>query len=717
MPWDGAAQGEFIASLCQDRAGRVFVGTEGSGVWRFDPFAPKSHPYTHYTVKDGLGDDDAYALACDGRNRIWCGHLSHGVSVFNGKSWKNYDRLTGPLSAHVTAIAVSPLDGDVWLAGDLGLARYSAGRDRWTYMTRADGLPSDQINALAFSQDGGLYVGTPCDGLAVGSSQDNYATWRVVSGPTQEPPTPTGDGLPSSLVNAVLVARDGAVYVGTTAGLAASRDGGKTWRYLRGDDWLAKAQGVVGGPPPNDNAPNGPRLLEDYVTCLAEGGAGQILVGHRGKGCEILDPATGTRLWPGGPTRNSAKPAPAGKPLPDYVTAILPLPGQPGLVGSYGQGLTAFAASAPSSGKVVGVFFADAAAPFPAPASAPASAELQTMLSRVQRATAPLPVGGAVFLGQDWATEGDWVGRYGAQYAIHCGVASPRDHEIVNGSHFYILRTVEFSAITDSPYAVFGQAGPHRRSDDHLRHWLDGWQTDDPSSMYDPFNGCRREAQWDDHGEDGYPPTQTGPDVWVTFVVPDGTHQISLYCFNPNGHNQGQSHRDYLIQVKSHRLTLADAERDPDLARARSQNFAGGGVYQRFVVRGPTTLLFRVNRNHSFNTILNGVFVDRLAPPTAPAASPSDPLLGASQALWSALDNAYDRRDATLLQEPYRLLAYRSAMQAGAPKSLLQAWHSVLHLWTPQDRQAFAQAMAQAWQTHLATTYPATHPFVTLLKQ
>jgi len=111
--WNANAQGQFITSLCRDTRGNVWIGTEDKGVYRLDPTAPKSTQYTHFTTKDGLGDDNAYALTCDQAGRVWVGTLNHGVSVFNGKAWKTYGPLDGPLGSRVFALAVSPKDGGV----------------------------------------------------------------------------------------------------------------------------------------------------------------------------------------------------------------------------------------------------------------------------------------------------------------------------------------------------------------------------------------------------------------------------------------------------------------------------------------------------------------------------------------------------------------------------------------------------------------------------
>ena len=138
LGWDIAKQGGFVTSVTLDQQNNVWAGTEGNGLWCYDS---RKKEWTQFTVKDGLGDDCIYALAVDKLGRVWAGHLNHGVSVWNGDKWKNYDVLDGPLGGRVFAIATCPTDGDVWIATDCGVARYSLANDDWDYFTRAAGCP------------------------------------------------------------------------------------------------------------------------------------------------------------------------------------------------------------------------------------------------------------------------------------------------------------------------------------------------------------------------------------------------------------------------------------------------------------------------------------------------------------------------------------------------------------------------------------------------
>ncbi len=658
---------------CSGTRGTVWIGTEDNGVWRYDPAAPTSKQYTHYTTKDGLGDNNAYALAVDKAGRLWAGTLNHGVSVFDGKQWRTYGPLDGPLGSRVFALAVNPKDGGVWGATEAGLFRYT--NSRWTYFTRADGLPSDQANALVFDTDGTLYVGTQCDGIAIASPADGYKSWRVVSGPKILPNAPSGVGLPSALINCLLVTTGGTVYAGTPTGLAASRDGGGNWQYRRGLNWKAKEAGLLPPVTPVAVTVSGDMLSEDYVTALAEGADGSIFVGHRQTGVEAFSPKTGLRVQSG---LNGAK--------TDSDISSLLVSGQTAWAGLYGGGLlppgiaptgTSLASSVPVP-------------PMPAPAGPPRPAELNAaLLRRMKPLQAAIPVGGAAYLGEDWQTEGDWVGRYGRQYAVMCATASPRNYCVIHSDHNYALRTREYRSITDTPYSVYAETGPNAAPDEALRHWIHWMTTENPRTLYNPLLGFRREAEWDDHGET-YPMMQDGPDVWITVQVPAGFHRLSLYFFNKDGHDASNRYRDYLIGIKPGSASPALAQDVPDLAEARVRDF-WGGVYQKFALRGPSKYLVRVSRNYSFNTLVCGVFLDQSSQP-------------------------FSEPETLSAQRVCALLSYRVAVHEGKPALLLAKLRAELPFWAADDRKSFQASMARNWTKRLATHYPPEHPFVTIVK-
>ncbi len=68
--WDADTQGNFIMSMTGDLQGHIWVGTEDQGLWRFDRSAPSGKQWTQFNSKNGLGDDNCYALTCDRLGRI-----------------------------------------------------------------------------------------------------------------------------------------------------------------------------------------------------------------------------------------------------------------------------------------------------------------------------------------------------------------------------------------------------------------------------------------------------------------------------------------------------------------------------------------------------------------------------------------------------------------------------------------------------------------------
>jgi hypothetical protein len=318
----------FVMALSADRDGSLWLGTEENGLFRVavDGMA------TEFTTKSGFADDLVYALCRDQQGRLWAGTLKSGVVVWNGKEWKSYGAGTGPLGERVYSIACNPLDGDVWVGTNAGLTRYSNEGDTWTHFTPADGLPGWDVVSLAFDTDGNLYAGTACNGLAIASARQGYKLWRSVTAATSGLWTARGSGLPSDQINQVLVSKSGVVYAATSAGLAYSTNKGLSWSFVRGADYVARANGLAAGKPSDLRGPKDPTetLPEDYITCLAEDPAGGLWLGFRQKGLALVNPAN---------LQVSAQFTKEKNGLPDdYVKSLLPLSDGRLVVGTYGGG-------------------------------------------------------------------------------------------------------------------------------------------------------------------------------------------------------------------------------------------------------------------------------------------------------------------------------------------------------------------------------------------
>ena len=649
--WNSAQQGAFVVALNRGNNGDIWAGTEDNGVARF-----ANGKWNSYRVADGLGDNSVYAITQDNLNRVWVGHLNHGVSVWNGQSWKNYGVGQGPLGERVFALATSPVSGDVWIAHNAGLTRYSETDKSWTHFNRANGFPTDEISALAFDSTGRLWVGTQHDGLLVGSPTDKFASWRHIAGPAQMPLAPEGDGLPSNRINALAVAGDDAIYVATDTGLAQSRDG-ESWQFVRGADWRKKVEGAGLTPVATEAA--GDLLPADYVTALSADTRGILWIATRDGNVEAFRPATeGASLLLGATLPNA------------YTAAMLSLEDGSALLGQYNGGVTisgrvAPFAPTPEERKLVRaphpISIIDAASV--TASNAPDAAELNRLLAVIRARTQTPDATRAMQMPDDWTTQGTWRGRYGRYFATLSAMISPSDYV--------------WGAGGDVPYSL--RFGPGGRENDGARYYIQSLYSADPRVLempsiymdsrlkggygpenYDPNNPQnRRPSEWNDNGG-GYPMTEPGPGLDLTLDIPAGDHVLSLFDFNKDGHTGPNWARDYLVSVRPHPIddALSDVssfDTQPEWAASRWRDFWGSN-WKRFAVRGPQQLTVRVDRNFSYNTMLMGAFVDEISEEPAPyfdaatsdsapgewharagALLPTDAL---AEALWGELDKA-----------------------------------------------------------------------------
>ncbi|MGC8624761.1 MAG: ligand-binding sensor domain-containing protein [Phycisphaerae bacterium] len=734
------ARSHWITALTVDQRGRWWIGTEGQGVLCYDPAKQHGRRWMHFNHRN-FAPDNVYALACDGMDRIWAGSMRHGVCVYNGKTWQDYDLIAGqgygratgigyelpnpgtpgahwqaiidpnmpttarvgPLGQRIFGIDVSPLDGDAWIATAKGLTRYRIHKNTWQYYTQANGLPADQLSCLAFAPDGTLFVGTQCHGIAVSLPQDHYKTWIHISGPITPPISAWGVGLPDDRINAITVVPRNfhggqltyRVYVGTDSGLAIGEDNGQLWQYIRGRNYILKIKGLWHVPPHWTAPPLGVRhnlLLSDYVTSLATDADGNIWVGHRTGGFEILNQHN-ERIFP---TANSAYNSTAHS----FVASMAPLPNGGMLVGGYESGLFQVRIKLPQGAVAA---FRPAIKPtifppLPAGARAPTALTLNKLLSQVKTgAGRPCAVAS---LGADWRMEGDWLGHYGVAYAKLCD----------GGPNFQTSEDQFFGGLGTA--RIDREASPHQTRLGDMRYYVAWYHSQSRRTLYDPDMAQRVEGEWND--ADGYYPRFfDGPDMWLRAQIPKGLYRLSFYFHNKDGETNKNDLRDYCVEIYPKGASPARAwAGEQPLAHNRVLQF-WGGMYCCFLIKGPGTYQVRLKRNYSFWMTVAGMFLDRIARPKddigynnldglplssyRPAKAPVASVFATSAAcrLWQRLNapDAYSRTDIAR-QWPDRIFAYRYAAAHHFPAVLLRRWRWKLDIWLPSDRRAFDQAIA-----------------------
>jgi serine/threonine protein kinase len=112
-----------IFTIYQDRAGSLWVGTNGGGLNRFDPV---SETFTAYTEKEGLANNIVCGILEDNDGNLWLS-TGNGLSCFNPKTgtFRNYDQLDGLQSSRFNPGACfQSSKGELFFGGTGGLNKF-----------------------------------------------------------------------------------------------------------------------------------------------------------------------------------------------------------------------------------------------------------------------------------------------------------------------------------------------------------------------------------------------------------------------------------------------------------------------------------------------------------------------------------------------------------------------------------------------------------------
>ncbi len=130
VPGDATSlRGDVVLSLFADRAGTIWIGTQGGGLNRFER---PSGTFTAFTEADGLSNDVVYAITEDRLGRLWLG-TNRGLSRFDptAGNWASYDPDDGlGVYEFNTGAVVRTAGGTVAFGGVDGLVSFRPERFR-----------------------------------------------------------------------------------------------------------------------------------------------------------------------------------------------------------------------------------------------------------------------------------------------------------------------------------------------------------------------------------------------------------------------------------------------------------------------------------------------------------------------------------------------------------------------------------------------------------
>ena len=233
--------------LVEDLAGTLWIGSDGSGLTRW-----QHGRFTTWTSKEGLPADAVTALAVDRAGRLWVGTPA-GLAVWENGSKVAFKGAEAFKGKAITALCVDG-QGHMWLAAaGAGVFRWEDDQFHALADTSVEGLLSDP-HALLIDRAGRIWVGAG-DDYVLCRERDQWHRYRIPrhlarpfvkafaeqadgtvwAGSVSEglfqftdgklAAINASSGLSDNFIEALLVDREGNLWVGTAAGLNRLRRG------------------------------------------------------------------------------------------------------------------------------------------------------------------------------------------------------------------------------------------------------------------------------------------------------------------------------------------------------------------------------------------------------------------------------------------------------------------------------------------------------------
>lgn len=200
--------GGLVTAIVQDRDGNLWVGTEGSGIFKGSDGGKR-----WVSMSKGLTNPFVSTMAVTSTGVILAGTRG-GLfkSVDSGETWQPLKSLPTDLLVSYIMVANETIYVAVW---GTGVYKSRDGGERWEVLN--EGLSSPFVNSLVIDANGDLYAGT--EG-GVFKSQWAGPRWVQV-------------GLIESIVTTMVIDDKGVIYAGTWRDTAfKSKDSGRNWEGL-----------------------------------------------------------------------------------------------------------------------------------------------------------------------------------------------------------------------------------------------------------------------------------------------------------------------------------------------------------------------------------------------------------------------------------------------------------------------------------------------------
>ncbi len=191
-----ALAGTLVTDLLEDSEGNLWIGTDGHGLHRL-----KDAPFTPLGPPEGLAHELVLAIHEARDGSLWFATWGGGVTRLREGQMTSWTTREGLLQDRVGIIAETR-DGSLWFGSPLGVSRWHSGG--FTSFSLSQGAVPGRVRALHEDEQGTLWAGT----------DKGLARWN---GERFEPFLPRGE-LPGSIITSLHGSAAGGIWVGTFGG-------------------------------------------------------------------------------------------------------------------------------------------------------------------------------------------------------------------------------------------------------------------------------------------------------------------------------------------------------------------------------------------------------------------------------------------------------------------------------------------------------------------
>jgi len=138
-------------NILEDSEGNIWLAT-WEGIMSYD-----GKTFTNYTNKEGLNRFHAFCLLEDKAGNMWFGTIGAGVYHFDGESFTNYRTDDGFVNDRVGCI-YEDKSGKIWFGTEGGISVYDG--SSFSNFTTDDGLSNNDVNSIIEDKNGIIWIGT-----------------------------------------------------------------------------------------------------------------------------------------------------------------------------------------------------------------------------------------------------------------------------------------------------------------------------------------------------------------------------------------------------------------------------------------------------------------------------------------------------------------------------------------------------------------------------